>query len=113
MTTQTAVGVLVTNAGSIPLETSVTDGTETEVKTDATYTVTSQSIGTYAAGQTVTGGFIQVDTGISYAYILRNGRVLSVIHSLSSKSLGGGKGAMPCKAFTLIPADVLRVLTHA
>lgn len=113
MTTQTAVGVLVTNMGTIPLETSVTDGTETEVKTDATYTVTSQSIGTYAAGQTVTGGFIQVATGVAYAYILRNGRVLSVIHSLSSKSLGGGKGAMPCKSFTIIPADVLRVLTYA
>lgn len=113
MTTQTVTGVLTTSAGTIPLETSITDGTESEVKTDATYTVTSQSIGTYAAGQTVTGGFIQAATGVAFAYILRNGRVLSVIHSLSSKALGGGKGSMPCKSFRIIPADVLRVLTYA
>lgn len=113
MTSQTVVEVLTTNQGTIPLESSMTDGTENELKTDATYTITNQSIGTYATGQTVTGGFVQCATNIVYAYVLRNGRVLSVIHSMSSKSLGKSKGAMPCKPFQIIPADVLRVLTYA
>lgn len=113
MTTQTVTGLLVTSGGNIPLSSTLTDGTEGEVKTDTTYTVTAQSIGTYAEGQTVQGAYIQAATGISYAYILRNGRVLSVVQSLGSLAIGGGKGVEAMNPVTLQAGDILRVLVHA
>jgi len=113
MTTQTVTGLLVTDSGNIPLSTSVSDGTETEVKTDTSYTVTSQSIGTYGEGQTVRGAYLQSATGICYAYLLRNGTVASVIQSLGSLAIGGGKGVEALKPITLQAGDVLRVLTQA
>ena len=75
--------------------------------------MTAQEVGVYGAGQTVTGGYVQAATGISFAYILRNGQVASVINGLGSLALGGAQGMIPCKPVTLIPGDILRCLTHA
>lgn len=113
MTTQTVTGIIVTSTGTIPIEATATDGTETSMTTDTTYTVTAQQIGTYGAGQTVQKAYIQSATGIAYAYILRNGKVMSVIQSLGSLAYGSSNGAQPVKPIQLIPGDVLRVLTFA
>lgn len=113
MTTQTVTGILVTNQGTIPISASVTDGTETSLTTDILYTVTAQQIGTYGSGQLVSKAYIQSATGIAYAYILRNGKVMSVIQSIGSLSYGASNGAQPIRPISLIPGDVLRVLTYA
>ena len=50
---------------------------------------------------------------VQYAYLLRNGRVLSVLPSLQTlTSGGGGQGAMPLAPFTIQPGDQIRVLTY-
>ena len=96
MTTQVVTGVLVTRQGTIPLKVTATDAQENEVLTDSTFTVSAQSIGTYAAGQQAYAGYLSSSTGIQYGYLLRNGRVLSVFPSLQTlTSGGGGQGAMP------------------
>lgn len=113
MTTQTVTGVLVTRQGTIPLEVTATDAAENEVLTASDFTVSAQSIGTYAAGQQAIAGYISSATGIQYAYVLRNGRVLSVFPSLQTLvSGGGGQGAMPIASFTIQPGDQIRVLTY-
>jgi len=113
MTTQTVTGLLITDSGNIPLSSTATDGAETEIFSDTSYTVTAQSVGTYGEGQTIRGAYIQSATGICYAYILRNGTVASVIQSLGSLAIGGGKGVEALKPITLQAGDVLRVLTMA
>jgi len=111
MTTQTVTGVLVTNQGTIPIEATATDETESSLTTDLTYTVTAQQIGTYGDGQVLHSAFIQSATGIAYAYVLRNGRVISTINSLGTLKYGGAYGPRPCTPVTLTPGDILRVLT--
>ena len=104
MSTQTVTGVLRTNKGTIPLEATLTDGTEGNLTTDATYTVTAQEIGVYGAGQTVQGGFIQSATGLAFGYVLRNGQVASAINGLGSLALGGAPaGIVSCKPVTFDP----------
>jgi hypothetical protein len=113
MTTQVVTGVLVTKQGTIPLEVTATDAQENEILTSASFTVSAQSIGTYAAGQQAYAGYVSSATGIQYAYVLRNGRVLSVFPSLQTlTSGGGGQGAMPLAPFTIQPGDQIRVLTY-
>ena len=63
----------------IPLLTTVTDGTQTEIKTNSNFTVTSQSVGIYGETQRITGGFVSAKTGIIYAAIVNNGIVRAVI----------------------------------
>lgn len=80
MATNTVNGSLWTSGGAeIPLKAEIAEGTETEITTDTTFTVTAQSVGDYAPGQTITHGLVAADNGISYAYLLRQGVVQSII----------------------------------
>ena len=55
MATIQCVGYARTNTGSqIPLSSSMAEGTETTLTTDATVTVTAQDVGTYMPGATIT-----------------------------------------------------------
>ena len=117
MSTQQAVGNLVLSDGShIPLSTTVTDAsTSQEVKTDATFTVTAQSVGDYAQGKTITQGFVSAKTYGGWAYILRNGLVAALIPVCSRTSGGTGSvGDLPLPApFTLRAGDKLLFYTEA
>ena len=115
MSTQVVVGLLKTNAGYIPLDTTITDGSDNqEVKTDATYTVTSQSIGTFAEGQTLQAGYVSAKTGIFYAYILRNGTNICNIMEISSRTCVGQSSLKSVSnPVTLKPGDQLVVRTEA
>jgi len=115
MTTQIVAGLLQTNAGYIPLETSITDGSDNqELKTDETYTVTSQSIGTFADGQTLVGGYVNGLTNIFYAYVLRNGTNVCNIMSIGSRTCVGQQGIKPVSnSITLKPGDQKVVRTIA
>jgi len=115
MTDQVVAGLLKTNAGYIPLDTTITDGADNqEVKTDATFTVTSQSIGTFAEGQTLQAGYVSAKTGIFYAYILRNGTNICNIMSIASRTcVGQIMLKSVSNSVTLKPGDQLVVRTEA
>ena len=115
MSTQLVAGLLKTNAGYIPLDTTITDGADNqEVKTDATYTVTSQSIGTFAEGQTLQAGYISAKTGIFYCYILRNGTNICNIMEISSRTCVGQSSLKSVSnPIVLKPGDQLVVRTEA
>ena len=116
MSTQLVTGFALSNGLPIPLSTTVTDGSDSqEVKTNSTYSVTSQSLGTFAEGRTVTHLTITAASGVAYAGILRNGQYIAVCQSLGSESLGG----MPQTAMlmpspvTLVAGDQIIVRTEA
>lgn len=94
----------------IPLRTdSVSEGTETTITTDSNLTTTAQDIGTYMPGATITSLELFAPNGFSYAYILRQG----VILSWASVNTGGvNNSEMPlCAPVTLRPGDQVRALT--
>jgi len=118
MSTQVVTGKLCTMGPKgymeVPLETTVTDGTATEILTDATYTSVAQSVGIYAERQQVVGGWMSAKTGIIYAAIINNGIVRAVV-PISSRTSGasGSSDMVVLNQITLNPGDVLQVLTYA
>lgn len=110
MANVTIVGYLRTNTGDqIPLRTdSVAEGTETTITTDANVTVTSQNVGTYKPGATVMSGELMAPNGVAYAYILRNGVVLSVL--VPNVSGVSNSEAILSQPVLLRPGDEVRVL---
>jgi len=110
MANVTVVGYLRTNTGDqIPLRTdSVAEGTETTITTDANLTTTAQNVGTYKPGVTIMSGEIMAPNGISYAYILRNGVVLSII--IPNVAGVSNEEAMLSNPVVLRPGDEVRVL---
>jgi len=118
MTAQTVTGVLKTDGPKgqlmIPVSTSVTDGTQTEVKTDSSVTVTTMSIGIYGEFQTLRAGWISAKTGIIYAAIINNGIVRAVIPISSRTSTSSGSSDMTVmNNIVLSPGDQLLVETYA
>jgi hypothetical protein len=119
MTTQDVTGKLCTNGPKgymeIPLkQAGVTDGTQTEVKTNSDFTVAAQSVGIYGERQTLTGGWVSAKTGIIYAAIVNNGIVRAII-PISSRTSGaaGSSDMMIMNQITLNPGDQLLVETYA
>jgi len=118
MTTQNVTGKICTMGPKgyleIPLLQSCEDGTQTEVKTNSSFTVTAQSVGIYGETQRVTGGWISAKTGIIYAAIVNNGIVRAVI-PISSRTAGASCcGDMAVlNPITLNPGDQLLVETYA
>jgi hypothetical protein len=112
MSTQVITGMLYGPNGSVPLQTTLTDGSDSqELKTDTTFTVTSQSIGRYCDGWTLTHGAVWAATGICYAYVLRNGQNIGNIQSLGSNALGAMQHGI-CKlsnGIKIVPGDQLIV----
>ena len=94
----------------IPLDTTLTEGTEGDLKTNTDYTIAASNVGDYAPGKTVTHGYVQADHDISYCYILRQGLIATII----PVGVTGRAGSAPhplCVPFTLQPGDVVRCLT--
>ena len=115
MTSQVVTGSLTAVDGrTVPLKTTITDNADnSELKSNETYTVTSQSVGRFCDGWTIASGYVQAATGICYAYILRNGVNICNINSLSSMALGNGYGsAAVSHRFRVIPGDQLIVRTE-
>lgn len=112
MATITCIGYARTNTGSqIPLSSSMSEGTETTLTTDATVTVTAQDVGTYMPGATITSIEVFGLNNISYAYVLRQGVILSWA---SVNVQGVSNSEMPlCAPVQLRPGDTIRVLCQA
>jgi hypothetical protein len=107
----TVVGYAVTNTGvQIPLRNdSVTNGTEFTLQTDSNVTTTAQDIGTYAPGQMLTAVEVFAPSSISYAYILRQGTILSWA-SVNSAGVNNMQQSL-CAPVLLRPGDQIRVLS--
>jgi len=112
MANVTIVGYLRTNTGDqIPLRTdSVAEGTETTITTDSNLTTTAQDVGTYKPGSTVMSGEITAPNGVAYAYVLRQGIVLSVI--IPNVAGVSNKEAMFSVPVVLRPGDQIRVMAN-
>tara|TARA_Y100001963_G_scaffold30932_1_gene42495 strand:- start:1469 stop:1819 length:351 start_codon:yes stop_codon:yes gene_type:complete len=116
MSTQTVIGLAATSQGHVPLSTSITDGSDSqELKSNATFTVTSQSLGTMREGAVLTHLSVTAATGVCYAGLLRNGQYIAVCQSLGSKALGGQPQLAPILPgpVQLIAGDQIIVRTEA
>ena len=116
MSTQIISGFAVTNMGGAPLLTTITDGSDSqELKTNSTYTVTSQSLGTFLEGATLTHLKISAATGIAYAGVLRNGQYIAVCDALGSNALGSAQNILSVKPapIVLIAGDQIIVRSEA
>ena len=110
MATNTVVGNLVCSDGTnIPLKAEIAEGTESDLTTDTVYTVSAQNIGDYAPGKVLVAGSVQADNGISYAYVLSQGLVASII-PVSVKGVSQ-EVPMLCAPYQLKAGDKIRVLT--
>jgi len=111
MATNTVTGVLVCSDGTnIPLKAEIAEGTESDLTTDTTYTVSAQNVGDYAQGKTVTSGLITCDNGVAYAYILRQGLVAALI-PVAIKGVSAFTPSL-CRAFTLQAGDKVRIMNN-
>ena len=93
----------------IPLSETLAEGTESDLKTNTSYTVTASQVGDYAPGKTVTHGYVQADHNISYCYILRQGLIATII-PVGVKGLAANAPLPLCVPFTLQPGDIVRAL---
>ena len=103
-------GILNCSDGTIiPLDATLAEGTESNLGTNTDYTVSSVNIGDYAPGKTIVSGYIQADHNISYAYILRQGLIATVL-PVGVKGLAGSAPLPLCVPFRLQPGDIVRAL---
>lgn len=111
MATNTVCGVLTcTDGTNIPLKAELAEGTESDLTTDTTYTVSAQNIGDYAQGKTITSGLVTCDNGVAYAYILRQGLVAAIIPvGLKGSAF---EASQLCAPFRLQAGDKLRVMNN-
>ena len=116
MSTQNVSGIAFTSKGTVPLLTSITDGSDSqELKTNSTYTVTSQSLGTFMEGATLTHMSVTAATGVCYCGVLRNGQYIGLCQSMGSLAKGGQPQIEPIvpRAISLIAGDQIIVRTEA
>ena len=111
MATNTVNGILVCSDGTnIPLKAELAEGTESDLTTDTTYTVSAQNIGYYGMGKTITSGLVTCDNGVAYAYILRQGLVAAIV-PVACKGISSPTPAL-CAPFTLQAGDKLRCMNN-
>jgi len=97
---------------SVPLlNASMAEGTLSELQTSASYTVTAQSLGTYAPGKQLISLYAYAANSASYCYVLRQG--LPIFFGSVGKSgvVSYGNKAFP-KSVTLQPGDTVQVLAQ-
>ena len=97
---------------SVPLfNDSMAEGTLSELQTSATYTVTAQSLGTYAPGKTLVSLYAYAENNASYCYVLRQG--LPIFFGSVGKSgvMSYGNKQFP-KSVVLQPGDTVQVLAQ-
>ena len=111
MATNTVVGSLTCSDGTtIPLKAEIAEGTESDLTTDTTYTVSAQNVGDYAPGKVITAGLVSCDNGVSYCYILSQGLVASII-GVAVK--GCVQEVQPlCKPYRLKAGDKVRIMNN-
>jgi len=97
------------DGSSVPLlNSSMAEGTLSELQTDSGFTTVAQTLGSYAPGKTVVAGFVAAANNCSYAYILRQGVILATIPVGATGAVNMGLMAM--KNVTLQPGDSIQVM---
>jgi len=101
------------NTGEVvDMQTTMAEGTETELQTSTKYAVAAVSLGQFADGKVITQ-ILQppsAPNGIAYAYIDRRGEILCV---LPVAKLGvQNMPATPLRSFALQAGDTLRVMAN-
>tara|TARA_R110000824_G_scaffold383615_2_gene577269 strand:+ start:40 stop:741 length:702 start_codon:yes stop_codon:yes gene_type:complete len=86
--------------------------TAVELQTDATFTVSAQSLGTYAQGKTITHAQILVQTSGSNAYVDRQGLPIAFIPICRAGVSNLGLQQL-CKSVRLMPGDRIMVANAA
>tara|TARA_R110002074_G_scaffold68869_1_gene161284 strand:+ start:306 stop:1007 length:702 start_codon:yes stop_codon:yes gene_type:complete len=86
--------------------------TAVELQTDATFTVSAQSIGTYAQNKTITHAQILVQTSGSNAYVDRQGLPIAFIPICRAGVSNLGLQPL-CKPVRLMPGDRIMVCNQA
>ena len=86
--------------------------TAVELQTDATFTVSAQSLGTFAQGKSVTHAQILVETSGSNAYIDRQGLPIAFIPICRAGVSNLGLQQL-CKSIRLMPGDRVMVANAA
>jgi hypothetical protein len=101
------------NTGEVvDMNTTMTEGTASELQTSTTYSVSAVSIGTYAEGKVITQ-IMQppsAPNGIAYAYVNRRGEILCALPVAKE-----GVQSQPCPmpfAFTLQAGDTIQVMAN-
>lgn len=87
------------------------EGTLTELKTNPSYTVNAQSLGTYAPGKTLVSLYGYSENNASYVYILRFGVPIFFGSAGVSGVVSYGNKKFP-KTITLIPGDQVMMLAQ-
>jgi len=91
-----------------------TDGTLTEIKSDATFYVVSASAGDQFPGKTITGANFSGKSIIQFAYVLSREGVVAAMLPASSRTAGSDTQILPlCKAYQLKAGDSIQVMTRA
>jgi len=102
---------LMLNTGEVvDLETTMSEGTESELQVSTDYAVAAVSIGQFADGKVITQ-ILQPPTapnGISYAYVDRRGEILCVLPV--AKAGVQNEAVMPLRSFALQAGDTIRVM---
>ena len=97
---------------SVPLfNDSMAEGTLSELQTSATYTVTAQSLGTYAPGKTLVSLYAYTENVASYCYVLRQGVPIMFGSVGKSGIMSYGNKVFP-KSVVLQPGDTVQVLVQ-
>ena len=97
---------------SVPLfNDAMAEGTLSELQTNAAYTVTAQSLGTYAPGKTLVSLFAYAENNASYCYVLRQGVPIFFGSVGKSGVVSYGNKVFP-KTVTLQPGDTVQVLAQ-
>lgn len=98
---------------SVPLlNSSMTNGTQGEVQTDATYSVVAQTLGDYAPGKVPVAGWIGSTNNTAFAFIMRQGLPIAFIPCGAAGVNGKGLHPVYC-AGPLQPGDSVQVLPNA
>lgn len=91
-----------------------TDGTMTEIKSDATFYVVTASAGDQFPNKTVLRAHFSAKTVIQYAYILSREGTVAAMLPVSSRTAGQNVGTLPlCKPYQLKAGDTIQVMTRA
>lgn len=111
MANVTVSGNLYCSDGTIiPLQKTMTEGTEADLTTNTSRTVSAMNIGDYAPGKTVTAGYVLGANGMSYAFVLRQGSIVGLIPPGVKGVMNKSPIDLPV-AVTLQPGDVVRAMT--
>lgn len=113
MASVTVHSTLMLNTGElVDLSATLTEGTEGELTTSTTYSVSAVSLGQFADGKTITSVLLPVTApngGSGYCYIDRRGEIAALLPMAVDGQIahpGGGLG------FQLQAGDTVRVLTN-